>query len=349
MGRKLLYIDESGNTGPNYNDQNERYFILAGWLDTNDVSNDINFINQLKSIFQVNEGKSNNLVKSSSGREKMKQVLGLMFENNFKPFLAIANKKYCIAARIIEVLLDPCYNLLVAPTFENNYPKVLEIKNDLAHLFYDCLEDSILINFANVYRGKKMNYEDRMAAMKKCIIEIADSLRRCNKTELASIVKGSLTNIDKLIDDDKSPHKTAYQTPNIWLFSGFVQMVEKYANLSDYTIEIIHDEQKEYGEDIYHTFNILHTKDQSYYGGIQIPHISAISFQDSKSNLLIQTADILAGSVNMVLKGKYNDKHTVDMMKQIIPLMNDLNNTTFFVEHYNVWNDYLIKADEIMY
>ena len=131
MKKIKLYVDESGNSGPNYLDKDKPYFILAAYLDLDGKMDRLENVERIKAMLNYEEGKNYSLIKSVAGRKKMKNVLSFMREMKCIPFIAIANKKYCISNRIVEVLLDPVYNSMVP--MEIDLPQNYSIKKELSN------------------------------------------------------------------------------------------------------------------------------------------------------------------------------------------------------------------------
>ena len=73
-------------------------------------------------------------------------------------------------------------------------------------------------------------------------------------------------------------------------------------------------------------------------------HIYEIKFSNSKNTLMIQAADILAGSINMILKRKNinwkNDISFINILNTVIPYIKDFCNedsNTVYVENLEVF------------
>ena len=54
---KKIYVDEAGNSGPNYLDEKDPYFILAGWIDINDEMKKSDNIKEFTLLLDGKEGK----------------------------------------------------------------------------------------------------------------------------------------------------------------------------------------------------------------------------------------------------------------------------------------------------
>lgn len=88
-----VYFDEYGNTGNNYLDPNQRYFILAGWIIPEAIMETLN--NDLKSAISnynrnLKELKGKKLLESHSGRSFMVAIVLNLIQCGCKPIVSIA-------------------------------------------------------------------------------------------------------------------------------------------------------------------------------------------------------------------------------------------------------------------
>lgn len=330
---KIIFIDESGNTGANYLDKNEKYFVLAGWLDINNIASKPEKMTELTSYFEQKEGKSKSLLRSVKGRNTITNVIKFMIREGCKPFLAIASKRYCVSARIVEVLMDPYYNNILEINFQNYNKAALDMKKNLADIFYE-LSDEVLNNFAVAFRGENMTLDERTQKMKISIDEIAEGLGE-NKG-LAHIIRNSKFKIKENLSTGYDNSKmAAFQAPNTWLANNLFQRLELNARKYGYNIKVKHDIQIKYDKNIVDMLQWTTVGNQEYFGGINTQHISDIEFVESKDEPMIQAADLFAGAVNYILKDKAkkvwkNDKSTENIIKNVLPFIMD-NEVTFYM------------------
>ncbi|MDU8964588.1 DUF3800 domain-containing protein [Clostridium tertium] len=348
-----ICIDESGNTGPNYLDKNEQYFILAGWLDVNNEMQKAENVEFLTDLLGKKEGKSYNLVNSVNGKERMLSVLTFMKEKKCVPIIAIANKKYCIPMRIVEVLLDPVYNDKIFSEFEE--PEYYYLKKQYADILFKHLSDEELKKFANIYRGKGISNDERVNKMRSFIDEISNSLSK-KDIALARLIKGSKKKIKLNIEneDENKSEIGAKQSPNLWLLYMFLLLVEKNCSKYGYKIQVIHDEQKKYESHIQDM--LLFVKKHKELFQVELNYINEIRFSNSENKVMIQAADILAGSVNMILKRKNinwkADISFVNILNIVIPYISDFgtkDSNTVYVENYEVYSNIMKFYEKPIY
>lgn len=341
MDYRNIYIDESGNTGPNYLDKEEQYFILAGWLDINNEMQKAENVESLADLLGKKEVKSSDLAKTVTGKKKMLRVIEFMKEKKCVPIIAIANKKYCIPMRIIEVLLDPVYNDEIFPEFDE--PKYYELKKQYADRLFKYLSHNELEKFAKIYRGKDISNDERENKMKSFIDEIYNSLSN-KDIELARLIKGAKKKIKANLEAEvgNKSEILARQSPNIWLLYMFFLLIENNYSKYRYKFKVIHDEQSKYSSHIKDMFLFVNEHKYLFHGNLN--HIYEIKFSNSKNTLMIQAADILAGSINMILKRKNinwkNDISFINILNTVIPYIKDFCNedsNTVYVENLEVF------------
>lgn len=132
-----LYFDESGNTGTNYLDVRQPYFVYGGWLIEKEKEDEI-----CESVERIFCGSRAKELKSKKGLkyEKVKELFSiLIFEFNAIPVFGVADKRYMVAAKIIETFFDHWYNPNV-----NGY---LTYKTELKKALADSVSknDSLLV------------------------------------------------------------------------------------------------------------------------------------------------------------------------------------------------------------
>ena len=341
MEKIKLYIDESGNSGPNYLDKDKPYFILAAYLDLYGEMNRLENIERIKTILNCEEGKNYSLIKSVAGRKKIKDVLSFMQEIKCIPFIAIANKKYCISNRIVEVLLDPVYNSRISQKID--LPQNYFIKKKLSDIFFSNLSEKLLFDFSKIYRGNGMTLEERIHHMRELIVTISDELERKN-TIMAYAIRGAINDIENNIRDEEKEESSrlAEQAPNLWLLYNLLLLVENQIRKTSYVVDVIHDTQVKYDSHIQNMYEFIKTHEFMN----QLYHIGEITFSDSKSDVGVQAADILAGSVNMILKCKCNnwrdDQSFCDIFNIVWQYILDFDGEechTAYIENENHFNE----------
>lgn len=308
---KKFYCDESGNTGNNYLDDKDPFFVLGGWLGE-DIENDI----ELQEFLGSGELKANKLLKSVAGRKKVLKILKYLFKRRYIPFLAIVHKKYAIAARIEDVLLDPEYNDCVPSRI--TYDEAEVPKKMLADmLFY--LDDEVLEEFAIAYKNIDV------CAMKKCIKNMCNNLDRLKWKEFKYVISNSLKRISENLTDEKDYKKK--QAPNYFSANTLMLILNQYAEKEKINIHFIHDIQKEYSASLLEMVELKVKKrdDMVRYGHkkyhVFFNNIDSFEFKDSKEKVGLQCADLLVGTTNYVLKKLLANCELDDIDRELVGII----------------------------
>lgn len=341
-----VYIDESGQTGPDFLSESEKYFILAGWLDKNEILNRKENKIELMKLLGDAEIKSNKLLSTKHGTEKVLQVYDFMISKQCEPFLAVVNKRLCIPMRIVEVLMDPNYNSKIPKSFETQ--DFWSVKKEYVSNLYDLMNDVEIQQFAEIYRGKDMSFDKRVRAMKAYISDLSLSLLSKNK-ELAILIGEANNSIQENLEDEEEEKskKMARQAPNTWLLYCLLLKIAQHAEHNNYRVNVFHDNQFSYQTSIEDMIQFIVQNPDLFEGNQKLDRINQIKFVDSKSNPCIQAADILAGAVNAVLKRKITDwDKTVffkEVVQRVIPLLDVYKNNdrTHFIDVEKNYNDIL--------
>lgn len=106
MANLIVAIDESGNTGQNLLDNSQPVFVLASVCFTEEEAKALRGI---LSSGQEKEIHFNNLIRSNSGRQRIKQFLRspLLIQNRVKLF--VVNKPFMVTSKIVDLLVETLY------------------------------------------------------------------------------------------------------------------------------------------------------------------------------------------------------------------------------------------------
>lgn len=296
--RTKFFCDESGNTGNNFLDKKDPFFVLGGWLDKYNNAPNTEFIHEIERILHVQkEMKSTKLIKSVEGRRKINSVINCMIKYGYIPLFSIVHKRFAIAARVVDVLLDPEYNNMISKKITYN-EDVMSLKK-YAEIIYK-LSDSLLNDFAEAYRYLNDDL------MRQSIELMAKELIEINRVDLSNKIFNSINFISDNLNDERGLERN--QAPNIFSLYTLFYILDNYGKQERLNIDFIHDNQKEYGNNMNVIANLVlkERNDNIRYAFKQrqvfFSSIKSLSFEDSKSNLLIQCSDITVGAVNYILK-----------------------------------------------
>ncbi len=154
----MVSIDESGNTGTNWLDPDQPFFIYGSWLieDKNKYEIEKLFVQWRSGRQPTSEYKSNKLFKTNKSKKSLEELLFQILDKNLaKPFFLIMEKRFMIAAKIVETFFDPAYS----GYFNNQLTWPVEIKRQLANVIVKNGEDSFFENFLKLLNQDTIKIE----------------------------------------------------------------------------------------------------------------------------------------------------------------------------------------------
>lgn len=285
-----LFLDESGNTGTNWIDLQQPYFVYGGWLFRDDqcqIANDK--INEIFSFSKASELKSKYILerKKNYFYDMMDFFLG---DLRAIPMFVVVDKKYMVAAKIVETFFDNAYNPNINGYLTLNTP----LKKALADIVY---KDKLLITtFAD--------------ALKKCQIdiivitnvrnELAKYFRDKGLIEVESAIKNlSDDNLNEMVDEFLVMSKNRESKSHLSLTAPILMQLIINSNpighIYGETINVFLDKLPHGYE------NIICEIEQICLNKGIVNNISNIEMADSKSNRLVQAADLLSGYISRSL------------------------------------------------
>lgn len=319
-----FYIDESGNTGTDWLNPTQPYFVYGGWLiDTSDVSNAENYLRSISSTMQSKELKSRNIFKQKNGEEIFYQLFDKMcFSFNALPIFRFIDKKFMISAKIVETFFDPAYN----PFVNMKLTAPIELKKSLACCIAE--SDHILSQFSSLIKNCTLSI-DEMKLINNDLIKLFECQGHKN---VANTLKDlSDSNLCEMLDEFKSLVENNVNRKNRITLTGttLVSLLNCAEIISDDTVNVIHDKLRGYDgafDEIRKMF--LRDTTPEIFGTdarwmlSNFPNINSINMEDSKNELLIQSADLLCGFISRTFKTFLNQNtlHTksINIIKQLI-------------------------------
>lgn len=182
-----LYFDESGNTGSNYLDDKQRYFVYGGWLIPEEKESIIE--QKILELFKLSKARE---LKSINGIKpyKLNASFKMMYDNEAIPIFGVVDKRYMIAAKIVETFFDYMYNPNV-----NGY---LTFKSDLKKALADTIFDNkeLLNQFALLIKNGTIPIES-MIRIKNMLVKhfvdlklqiVSDSLENLTEKNLQAMI-----------------------------------------------------------------------------------------------------------------------------------------------------------------
>lgn len=331
-----LFFDESGNTGTNWLDQNQPYYVYGGWLVLEDKREQAE--SGIKKIFHDSKAKE---LKSSyileKKRPQFKQFMDfLLSEIAAIPVFGIADKKYMIAAKIVETFFDKEYNPNV-----NGY---LTYKSDLKKALADTISANraILEKFIHLMKQGTIS----MIEMRKIHVMLADHFKNLGHEDVFEALinlkdshLGEMIAEFELLSKDGSEKKWLSLTYPI-LFDRLYAM-DQFAAACDLQVHIQVDE----------LFGFQPVLDQikTMFGTDEKPAFfqSFCSIEACKSDqeLLIQAADLLCGFVSrsfIAIEEAQKDTKTNEIWSALIKLRDIFSKKGIIIWDYYA-HDHFIK------
>lgn len=281
----LLYFDESGNTGSNWLDEQQPYFVYGGWLVKEDKK--ASAIKLLAECFY--DSKATELKSKiiwNRKKDKLIEFINRMVDEVAAiPCFGIVDKKYMIAAKIIETFFDCEYNPYV-----NGY---LTGRSELKKALADSLSknDTIIKEFAELIKQGTIGIE-QLRLIKQ---EIQEHFEKISVPVAEVINKLSDDSLIKMISEFEDITKNG--TEKKWI-SLVVPILFERISCLDSLCSIKHERGEIYVDqlsgfnDVFNELNFIISNKGIY------KNLTQISMCDSKVEPLIQAADLLSGFIS---------------------------------------------------
>ncbi|MGW6108961.1 DUF3800 domain-containing protein [Bacillus subtilis] len=319
QNKYTVFCDETGNSGSNYLDLNQPFFVIAGWIVPNKNLKNTSYIEECTTSLGVsNELKSSKLIKRKKARQKFIDLFDSLCINlECIPTFVFAEKKYCVAAKIIETLLDPAYNNEVDYSFTFDNLKKKELTEKVYSFPNESLED--FINFYLDGNAEKMT---------QCIRQMSDHAYSIGLYEISKLFKGALSGIVNNLETEKAAHASmpnkAMEAINVPVFLSITQIIEKIGRKTKYNFSLVHDETKQFEDaytDIFKKFSEADSFEAKLTDGNSIimgyKHLKDFSFISSSQSKWVQAADILAGVLGRLLNDIKDDTLNDDSLLKL--------------------------------
>ncbi len=313
-GQFTVFVDEAGNSGANYLDLDQPFYIVGGWIIPNSKIADSSLVREVATDLRVDgELKGTNLTGNRRNQTKFNEMFDTMVTMGCKPTMVLAEKKYCIAAKVIETFLDPAYNNKVT----NRYTYDNIMKKELAEKVYKLSFDT-LKQFAHAYRLLEVEL------LEQSLFGLCEELKANHEHDLANKLLGATNAIEEICSLERGtrvdflPNQAAASL-NVPAFIAFVNHLEGYARLNKYRLTIVHDKTRAYEEGYKEVYRLYSEATDFQYrltDGTNIlmgfSHLKQIQFHNSQDSPWIQSADVLISALNRFLKLLYNNQEVND-------------------------------------
>ncbi|MEW6198857.1 MAG: DUF3800 domain-containing protein [Planctomycetota bacterium] len=335
----VIYCDEAGNSGPNYVDPAQPFYVLAAWAvpyrAIPEAAAQVELHRQRYSA-QVPELKSASLLRSERNKLGLVSLLDTLIRLRCIPFFVVAEKRFCIAGKIVETFLDPRDN----PKVSEGFIPDTKTKQEFANTLYDKLTDDELNTFANAYRAPSP------VALEAALDVVVAAVRSRVNAELAELLEGCRPQIEEIarIEAEETLIGKFGDTLNHPALAAIFVAVELAARAGLFRpLKFVHDESHAYQDGFKRLFAVLREPGSvktAYPYGLMleapIRHLTEFETTQSKSNSLIQAADVLAGSIRhwaeIAIAGQRASPADVQLALRTVPsLLSDDPRTGSFV------------------
>lgn len=332
-----LFFDESGNTGTNWLDQKQPYYIYGGWMLMKDKKEDAE--NGIKKIFSSSKAKE---LKSSYIIEKKRPDFKkffdfFIFEMDAIPVFGVADKRYMIAAKIIETFFDREYNPNV-----NGY---LIFKSDLKK----ALADSVSSNQYVLQRFVKLINEGTMQLfeMREISVLLAEHFKNNKHMDVFQALT-DLTddNLKEMIGEFEYISKNGSEKK--WLSLTQPILFDRLWNIEQLA-EICNLQVKPYVDELWGYKPVFEQINKLACTGKKaafFQHFNSIEQCVSHEELLIQAADLLCGFINRSLTEieKFQDDIQIkEIWKNLVGIRDCFTENKIVIWDYYAHNDFINK------
>lgn len=286
-----VYIDESGNTGPNLLDRYQPVYVLAS-LSFSDE--DENAISHIFKGSKGNELHFVDLIRSRSGNRKILELMEspLLAPERIK--LYVAHKPLMLVAKLVDLLLEPLYELRGECIYKHG--KNIALSNLIYFVTPAFCGEGRFVAFQATFQ-KMIRMKDRTSIM-DFYASVKDLRTSCNKDEFKIIIEDILKT-EAILDDILPSLPVTILDPALPLL--FV-LCGAWGEQFSKSFNLICDESKP----IAHDRKLLEALMEPALKKVRIGYdsrrislplrVSTLKFADSRKSFLIQIADLLAGA-----------------------------------------------------
>lgn len=300
-----VYCDESGNSGANYLDPEQPFYVLGGWMvPTTAIVEATVAVEKIRQECcpQREELKAAVFLKNEHRKRDAVALFKALGDLGCSPLIVAAEKRYCVAGKVVETFLDPAFNKKLRPGFTSD----TLTKRELANTLLSALPGLVLDHFAEAYRHPSSE------AFMRSLKEVAESVKDRINLELCTCIEGSLPEIVAIAESEDPSGSTLgkiSQSVNLPVLMAFLLLVENLGRIGAIKVaKVVHDEQTVFQDGMKELYR-LHRNAEDFV--VEFPHsevlysnlahVPALELASSRHHALIQASDVLAGVVNHLM------------------------------------------------
>lgn len=322
------YIDESGNTGDigftkNRLDFGGQPVFSLACIGIKDLSALEEKVTELKATHKI---RSDELKTTSLYKEKpkfIKDIFKYIKSEKLPFFIEIVDKKYQLVVTIVNHYILPPYFM------PEEDEESIAMRNFFCDFIYHYVDDRIFFDFINIFDNPS---ETKIVGFFNVLLnyfeKMEDEISRC----ILELIRESLDDYEHIkIQEGGNAYKRFLPIPDmnkrgekIWILPNYASFTNIYARLNFYSgrnlsnVVIIHDEQAHFDEIIKDAkisaesaTNI--NKAMTPNSDFDFINSAELTFGNSKTNIGIQVADILAGFSSRILYDYYSNNRIFDL------------------------------------
>lgn len=315
-----VYCDESGNSGGNYLDPQQPVYVLAGWsIEKSQRFRADRIIGRYNRTYFPDkpELKGAEILTSNEGQRITNELFRELGQVGCVPFFIIAEKRYCVAGKIVEAFFDSENNEKILPVFS----WMNGIKKDIAELIYNISEKSIE-TFAQMHKNPSIE------SVKEAQLTVMNELANSGNQKLADVIDGASKYIEDILWEETHTQtampRKAMHSLNLPTFISFIQLIEKANRAAGFKTRLFHDETKQFQEAYPEVFNLYKNAQNAEFvleNGMSIimgfRSIKYFKMLKSVDTPMIQAADLLASFINKFATSVILNKKISPEMKKM--------------------------------
>lgn len=299
------YIDEAGNTGNDLSEKNQLFFILSA------ISIDKKKLDTITDVlhreFEENKEKEETEIKAKSWskapkkRNALQKIIEKLCEEFCDIVICVLEKRYMIAAKIVDYFFDGAHNNTNNFDWVNNK----SLKIETANYYYDKIPEE-RIDF--LWEAIRNINKEELNKVLNYIIKITD------KPQYLSILKN--VRIDDVYEADKSLNEMHGQldisqgisnSPNYTSFFTLGNIISQNCLKYNFNTELIFDSELQCNRAFEYLFKIFSKSKKDIRINEETiiyswkDRITKFEAKNGKSEPLLQLADILSSSVNQLM------------------------------------------------
>ena len=314
MENYKTYIDESGNTGDNLTDKNQKFFVLAAIsipsLVANSLQTSIDTLFKSVKEKEETEIKATKWLRSPKKNAVLKSILEKLIDSGCNFSVVLVEKRYMVTSLIVDDFLDGAYNDIEDYTWCNDHDE----KVKASQYFYKILNDSDIDIIANAFTHPTLE------AMRNSLDIVLD---KTQEPRYRMMLQGC--HIDELFQDDLNLVEDttemshgAVRSPNYTAFSALGTIIANQCKRNKSNTDVVFDSCLLCNDAYKHLVGLFQRMKsneiiESMLGIFPWTNIiNNFEVSNSKNNPLLQTADIVATSVLKTTERIFNDEPLQD-------------------------------------